>query len=352
MRQKVKPTLPKRDLVVEMPRTRLYQQLVHIAPGLLLTLCLASVAFLLRFLPGLNILSPLILAILLGILLRNSLGVSVRCQPGITFSLKRMLRLAIALLGLQLSLSQLQQVGITGFLLITTILVLTFGFTFWLGRYLKIRQPLTYLIAAGTSICGASAIVATAAVLDSSDEDTTYAVGTITLFGTLSMLLYPLVLPLLDLTPEAFGIWCGASIHEVAQAIAAAFQLNSVSGELASIAKLSRVLWLAPIILVISSLSVHSQSSHPDVPVCSIIPWFIVGFIGLIFFNSWNLFPAGLKIIVGKANLLFLTMAMAAMGLETRWQNTQKIGLKPFYLGALSCLFITVLSLSFVIAFY
>lgn len=353
MRQKAESTLPKWGLVVEIARKRLDRQLVRIAPGLLLTLCLASIAFLLQLLPGFNMLSPLILAILLGILLRNSLGVPVRCRPGITFSLKRLLRLAIALLGLQLSLSQLQQVGIMGFLAIAIVLAATFGFTCWLGRYLKVGKPLTYLIAAGTSVCGASAIVAMAAAIDSSDEDTTYAVGIITLFGTLSMLLYPLALPLLNLTPEAFGIWCGASIHEVAQAIAAAFQFNSVSGELASIAKLSRVLWLAPIVLLASTLSVRSQTArNTNNLVRSVVPWFVLGFVGLIFFNSWGLFPASLKTNIGQANLLLLTIAMAAMGLETRLQNMQKIGLKPLYLGALSWLFITVLSLGFATALY
>jgi uncharacterized integral membrane protein (TIGR00698 family) len=353
MRRKAETTLPKWSLVVEIARKRLDRQIVRIAPGLLLALCIASVAFLLHLLPGLNILSPLILAILLGILLRNSIGVPVRCHPGIKFALKRLLRLAIALLGLQVSLSQLHQVGIIGFLAIAIVLVATFGFTCWLGRYLKVGKALTYLIAVGTSICGASAIVAMAATIDNSDEDTTYAVGIITLYGTLSMLLYPLVLPFLSLTPEAFGIWCGSSIHEVAQAIAAAFQSNSVSGELASIAKLSRVLWLAPIIPIASTLYARSQTaSNANHPVRSVVPWFAVGFVALILLNSWGLFPTSLKTNVGQANLLLLSTAMAAMGLETRLQNIQKIGLKPLYLGALSWLFITVLSLGFATALY
>lgn len=346
MRQKVESTLPKWGFVVEIRPKQWQRSLFSILPGLLLTSSLAIVAFALKWLP-IPFLSPFMAAILIGMILRNSVRIPTFFQPGITFSLKRLLRIAIALLGLQLSVAQLQQVGMSGLVLITITLVATFGFTYCLGRYFNIRKKLICLIAAGTSICGASAIVATGTVIDSSDEDTTYAVAIVTLFGTLSMLLYPLVLPLLHLTPEAFGIWCGASIHEVAQAIAVAFQTSSISGELASISKLSRVLWLAPITLCMSYW-IHQNKPSQMTRSKPIIPWFIVGFIGLILLNSLHLIPTHLKFIIASVNQFLLTIAMIAMGLETRLFNLRKIGLKPLYLGAFAWIFISILSLGFV----
>jgi uncharacterized integral membrane protein (TIGR00698 family) len=330
-----------------------FQWFAQISPGICLTVGLAAIAYLLRTLPGFNLFSPLILAIMLGMLVRNTVGMSYPCQPGVSFALKRILRLAIILLGLQLSLVQVMAIGLNGLALIAFTLISTFGFTCWMGKQLGVRENLTYLIASGTSICGASAVIATSAATKGSDEDTAYAVAIVTVFGTLSMLLYPLSLTLLNLTPEAFGIWCGASIHEVAQALAAAFQASSTSGELASIAKLSRVLWLAPTVLFVGFLTSSSNRSGTQLKPRSIaIPWFVGYFVLLILLNSLNVFPASLKSTTGQINQFLLTIAMAAMGLETKLKHMKQTGLKPLYLGALSWLFISVLSYGLIQAFY
>jgi uncharacterized integral membrane protein (TIGR00698 family) len=327
--------------------TPVKSSLTQIQPGILLTSSLAAIAFLLRLIPGFNVFSPLILAILLGILVRNTLGMPPNCQAGISFAMKRILRFAVVLLGVQLSVLQVFSVGFTGLFIIAATLLSTFWLTCWFGKHLGIHSRLTYLIAAGTSICGASAVIATSTTTDSSDEDVTYAVAIVTLFGTLSMLLYPLLSGQLQLTPEAFGLWCGVSIHEVAQVIAAAFQASSVSGEVASISKLSRVLGLAPMILILSFLS---KRTKPRTQIA--IPWFVIYFMLLILLNSLNLIPPGLKAIVGQLNQILLTVSMVAMGLETRLNHIQKIGLKPLYLGALSWLFISIFSYGLIELFY
>ncbi|MGK7875936.1 MAG: YeiH family protein [Xenococcaceae cyanobacterium] len=159
----------------------------RILPGLILTSGLAILATLLHHVSGLKALSPLILAVVLGILMRNLVGLPPSCKAGITFSLKRILRLAIILLGLQLSFMQILAVGPAGLAIVIVTTVSTFLFTCWLGQYLGIKRKLTQLIAAGTSICGASAVVATNGILESSDEDVAYAVTVVTVFGTLSI---------------------------------------------------------------------------------------------------------------------------------------------------------------------
>lgn len=325
--------------------------------GLGLTVGIALLAIALRQLPGFSLFSPLILAVLLGILVKNTVGTPTVCQPGVTFSLKRILRLAIILLGLRLSLGQLVQVGPVGLLIVTATLGATFVFTCWLGRQLGISQKLTHLIAAGTSICGASAVVATNTVVEGRDEDVAYAVTVVTVFGTVSMLLYPVVAGLLQLSPEVFGIWSGASIHEVAQVVAAAFQGGEVSGELATISKLSRVLFLVPIMLVLSAAAGEWRRSAPgssrpfqlnQLP----IPWFVFGFMVLIGLNSLNIFPTALKDWLIQSNKFLLAIALAAMGLETNLLKMKQTGLKPLYLGAASWIFISVFSLTLIKILY
>ncbi|MGK7954175.1 MAG: YeiH family protein [Crocosphaera sp.] len=321
-----------------------------ILPGLGLTASLAILAEYLHKLPSLSLLSSLILAIILGIFLKNTIGVPKIYQQGITFSLKRILRLSIILLGLRLSLPQVIEVGPNGLAIVCFTLVSTFVFTCWLGQKLGVNKRLTKLIAAGTSICGASAIVATNGVVESKDEEVAYAVAIVTLFGTLSMLLYPLFPVFFQVTSQEFGIWCGVSIHETAQVIAAAFQGGEMSGELATIAKLSRVIFLVPIVL---SLGLFSNKSTANNQLNKLpIPWFVLGFIALMLLNSLDIFPENLKNSVVTFNHFLLAISMAGMGLKTSLFDIKKTGIKPFYLGAGSWLFISIFSLGLIKIFY
>lgn len=335
-------------LLLPQRRAWLYQ----LGAGLCLTSGLAFVAIFLHTLLGISILSPLILAILLGILVRNTVGTPKICQLGVSFSLKWLLKLAIILLGLQLSWAQLFEIGSVGLFIVVSTLISTFIFTCWLGKHLGVSRKLSQLIAAGTSICGASAVVATNAVVDGNDEDVTYAVAIVTVFGTTSMLLYPILSDFLNLTSQAFGIWCGTSIHEVAQVIATTFQQED-SSQIATISKLSRVVLLAPTVLTLGLFSVRSVSQgQPLTWRNTPIPWFVLCFIGLILINSFQIFPEEPKAIVIQANQFLLTIPMAAMGLETNLYKLKEAGLKPLYLGIFAWLFIATFSLILVKIFY
>ena len=321
-----------------------------IIPGLLLTAGVAILAEYLKKIPSLSLFSSLIIAIILGIILKNTIGVSQIFKPGIAFSLKRILRLSIILLGLRLSLPQILAVGPVGLVIVFVTLTSTFVFTCWFGRQIGVDRKLTKLIAAGTSICGASAIVATNGVVESKDKDVAYAVAIVTIFGTLSMLLYPLLSTFAQITSEEFGIWCGVSIHETAQVIAAAFQGGEVSGEFGTIAKLSRVIFLAPVVLTLGFISPSSSTENKSKKLP--IPWFVFGFIALMLLNSANVFPDSLKKSVTEINHFLLTISMAGMGLKTSIIEIKQSGIKPLYLGAVSWIFISVMSLSLIKAFY
>jgi uncharacterized integral membrane protein (TIGR00698 family) len=234
-------------------------------PGVSLTAGVAGLAFALRRIPGVAVLSPMILATLVGMALHNIFGTPAWAKPGVTFSLKRVLRLGIILLGLQLMASQVVQVGFAGVGVIAAALVATLSFTKWLGRVMGVDAKLAELIGAGTSICGASAVIATNTVTRGTDEDVAYAVACVTVFGLLSMLLYPLLPGLLHLSPAAFGLWSGASIHEIAQVVAAAFQDGTHSGEIATVAKLTRVMMLAPVVITLGISRATDCSRHRPV---------------------------------------------------------------------------------------
>jgi uncharacterized integral membrane protein (TIGR00698 family) len=320
-------------------------------PGLFLTVTIAAAAFELRNLSGITALSPLIIAIVLGMALHNTIGTPAACKSGVTFSVRRILRLAIILLGLQLSLAQVVSVGTAGITIIALTLVATFVFTVWLGNRLGIDHKLAQLIAAGTSICGASAVIATNTVTRASDEDVAYAVASVTVFGSAAILLYPALAGLLQLTPHAFGLWAGASIHEIAQVVAAAFQNGTEAGNFATIAKLSRVMLLAPVILVLGYISAtkhrhigDGSGEHPARRQALPKPWFVAGFVAMMLFNSLHLIPPAEKAYLTQATTFLLTVALAAMGLQTDVGKLRARGCKPLLVGVGSWLFIAAFS--------
>jgi uncharacterized integral membrane protein (TIGR00698 family) len=321
-----------------------------ILPGLALSAGIAAMAFALRQLPYVSVLSPIILSIAIGMIFHNFIGTPAFARPGVAFSMRRILRFAIVLLGLQLTASQLVEVGARGIAIIALTLIATFLFTVQLGRLIGVDRKLSELIAAGTSICGASAVIATNTVTRAPDEDVAYAVACVTIFGSIAMFVYPLFPGLLHLDPHAFGLWSGASIHEIAQVVAAAFQDGRDAGEFGTIAKLARVTMLAPVVMSLGFLATRQARRIGDgqpsarVP----LPWFVLGFIALVGVNSMISIPAEARSVMIALTTFLLSMALAAMGLETDLRKLCARGMRPLLLGAGAFLFISCFSLALI----
>lgn len=325
-------------------------QATSLVPGLVLTFGIAAIGFALNRLPYLSILSPLILSIVLGMAFHNVAGTPLRCTPGVKFSLRRILRFAIILLGLRLMVAQVLAVGGIGLALIVSTVIATFFFTQWLGRRLGVDAKLSQLIAAGTSICGASAVIATNTVTNGTDEDVAYAVACVTVFGSIAMLALPALSALLLMEPRALGFWAGDSIHEIAQVIAAAFQGGPEAGDIAAIVKLSRVMLLGPVVILLGvAASRARRRSAADLgstlKASAPFPWFVIGFLAMIGFNSFDLIPHEQRAMLIDATTFLLSAALAAMGLETDFRKLKAKGLRPLLLGAGSWVFIASFSL-------
>ena len=314
--------------------------------GLLVSGVIAAAAFGLNQISFLNHVSPMILAVVIGIIAQSAYTLPSSYAKGIAFSLSKLLKFAIILLGLQLSITQLIGVGLSGLLAIILTLGSTFIFTIWLGQKLGLDPRLTRLIAAGTSICGASAIVATNSVIKGKEEHVAYAITVVTLFGFFSMLLFPVIAKILTLDPTIFGFWAGSSIHETAQVIGASFQGGQESGEAATVAKLSRVIFLIPVILILGFTPNHSKkvkesSNKKHLP----IPWFILGFIALVAINSVFKIDPIITDYIKIGNKFLLTVSLAALGLHMSFSKIKQTGLRPLYLGAAAWIYISVVGL-------
>lgn len=314
------------------------------APGTLAALSVGALSYLIS--QKTPALSPLIWSVVLGAVIANTGLLPKALAPGITFSAKQLLRLAVGLLGVRLAVSQVLAVGPTGVIIVLAAVGGTFAFTSWLGKRFGLSRPLSNVLAAGTSICGAAAIVAIASTVEAKEEDTAVGVGAVTAYGTLVMLLYPLVGKLFGLTAQQFGLWSGASIHEVAQVVGAAFSFGSATGstsaaELATVVKLGRVLMLAPMALLLSVLFRRGQAARaPGATKVPLMPWFILLFIATMTLRSVNVLPAGVVDNLVKGDTFLLAVAMAGLGLDLKWSKIKAAGLKPLYVTGIATLFI------------
>lgn len=317
-----------------------------VLPGLTLVALLSAAGYGLRQLPGLALFSPMIIGILVGMVFANTFEVPARAVEGIKFAGKKLLRIAVALLGLQITLTQVSELGLAGFAVAGTALFSTFFLTLWLGRRMGISTELTGLIAAGSSICGASAIAAADAQIHAKDEDVAYAVSCVTIFGTLAMFVFPLLLPVLGLGQAEYGVWSGAAIHEVAQVVGAGFQGGEDALTIAIVVKLCRVLMLAPLLIVMGVMATRFRPAQAGAAKPVLVPFFLVGFVAIMLANSFGLVPAKLADGLIGVTPVLLTLALTALGLGTDFARLKSLGIKPLILGALATLWISGISLA------
>tara|TARA_R110000868_G_scaffold163811_4_gene396173 strand:- start:400 stop:1452 length:1053 start_codon:yes stop_codon:yes gene_type:complete len=309
-------------------------------PGLLSVALLAAASYGLMTIPSLSQLgiSPLVIAIILGITVGNIIPLHKVLTPGIQFSAKQVLRTAIILYGFRVSLQEISTVGLPALLIDVSVVTLTLLLGYQIGkRVFKLDSDLSLLISAGAAICGAAAVLAVEDVIKSEPYKATVAVGTVVLFGTLSMFLYPAMhhAGWLGLTDTQFGVFAGASVHEVAQALVAGSNISPAVGETAVVVKMIRVLMLVPVLFLLSAWKTRQSAQQGRHRQKIMIPWFAIGFLLVIIFNSFHWLPSPWVGNINQVDLLLLTMAMGAIGLETKISKIRKVGLNPLYLAVM-----------------
>jgi len=315
-------------------------QRTHI-PGILFTSLFALASMYLATLEIFRSLSisALIIAIVLGIVYGNTIHhrLPKALHPGITFSLKKLLRVAIVLLGFRITYQQIYGVGIAGFIADAVMLISTFLLAIWLGKRLfKVDDETSILVGAGSSICGASAVLATESVLSSETYKAALAVATVTIFGTISMFIYPILYKagyLPGFNDELFGIYVGSTVHEVAQVVAAGFGVSCDAGETATIVKLTRVMMLAPLLIALSFFLAKRQGNGKVNLSVIPIPWFVFVFIAVSGFNSLDLVAQPIVDGILEFDIFLLAVAMSALGIETNMNKIKNAGLQPIYLA-------------------
>lgn len=281
-------------------------------------------------------LSALTLAIGFGIVAGNTFfpALAPRAGLGVDYAKGQLLRLGIILYGFHITFQQIADVGWAGVVIDAAIVCCTFTLAVVLGtKVFKLDRETAMLIGAGSSICGAAAVIATEPVIKAQAHKVTVAVATVVLFGTISMFAYPLVYPLLGLTERAYGVFAGSTIHEVAQVVAAGRAVGEGAAATAVIVKMLRVMMLAPFLLILTGLQRRREAGQAGSKAAITIPWFALLFIVSSGINSLALLPEAAHAVILQVDTVLLAMAMAALGLRTNVTAIRQAGVKPLLLG-------------------
>ncbi len=304
--------------------------------GILLAFLLAIPAYYLgRFFP---LVGGPVFGILIGILLAG-ITRPASFEPGIRYTGKKILQYSIILLGFEMNLFNVVNIGSTSFSVMIFTLLTSFAVAYIVGRLLKMDLSTTILIGAGTGICGGSAIAAVAPVIKAKDKDIVFSISTIFLFNIIAVFLFPFLGHLFGMSNSGFGMWAGTAINDTSSVVAAGYSYSIDAGNYATIVKLTRALMIVPVCIIMALIMAHSkQNGEGNFSLKKIFPWFILWFIVASIINTTGVIPATVSHLFGNAGKFFIIVAMVAIGLNTSLKNLVKNGLRPIFLG-LACWF-------------
>jgi uncharacterized integral membrane protein (TIGR00698 family) len=346
-------------------------------PGLVLTLAIAVAAQALHQLPvppfsvgepARHPIDAMLIAIVIGIAVRNAVGLPLLFAPGIRYSVLSLLPIAIVLMGAKLDFFDVMRTSGTALVASVVCVAVALSLTIWLCKKTGVGQKLGILIGVGTAICGGTAIAVVAPVIEADDSETAFAVTTITLFGLISVFVFPVLGAALGMSQWEFGVWAGTSVHATPQVVATGFAYGQEAGDVATIVKLVRVLLLAPVVVGLGAWYARQKRRHQQAHVTrfgklsTLFPPFILGFVLFALASTLNLLPdftlhleesflwraqelpVTLAELVTSVSGFLITMSMAGVGLGVHLRGLATVGFKALYVGLFATAVLAVFS--------
>ena len=322
------------------PPERRWRDLV---PGIAVAVAVALVARALHLLLPAAVAAPVgevIIAIMLGFAVAAIFGPRPSWRPGTKFCVSTVLRAAIVLLGARLAFGQVLAIGGGAILLIVTLMTAALLVAHGLARLTNTPRHVASLVGVGVSVCGNTAIIATAPAIGASDDDVATAIAVNTLFGMMAVIVYPLVGHLLGMEAAAFGTWAGTAVNDTSQVVAVGFAHGAVAGQIATTVKLARNALMGAVIVLMSGLYGAGKRTSPVQLLRNSFPLFVLGFLAMAVVNSVGGFDAasratGIDVVavLTSAAQLMLLVALAAVGLATSTAGLRRTGWRPFAVG-------------------
>lgn len=316
-------------------------------PGLVALGALAVLATLLS--QRITALEPIVWAIVLGMLVRNLVGQPPAARAGVNLASKQMLELSVALLGASINFAQILKVGPSLLGLIALVVTLGILSSLSIGRALGLSRRLAILIAVGNSICGNSAIAAVAPTIRAEKKDITVAIALTAVVGVVVVLTLPMLVPLLGLSLYQYGVLAGATVYAVPQVVAAGFSVSELSGTVATLVKLVRVLFLAPVVVLFGLIFSRGRAAGETVKKSQLLPWFVLSFLGLGLLRTVGAIPDEVALDAKSLSSTIMLVSMVALGMGVDFRAVRSVGPRVFATVVLSSLVLTALSLGLIV---
>ncbi len=317
-------------------------------PGFTLIGAIVAIAFQINHIQA--AISPLALCVALGFLIANFVKWPTFAGPATKISSKTIMRIGVALLGAQVSVASLREIGFKGVITVAIVVSFTIFGVLGLSKLFKMSGDLGLLIGVGFGVCGATAVAAIRPQTRATEEETSYAIGLISLCGTLSIFLLPLIGHSLNLSTSEFGAWAGAAVHDVGQVVATASVWGDGADKYAIVVKLARVCLLAPIVLILSirhrrwlTSQGKSEISTAKIP---LIPYFVLGFIAVAIIHNIVDINARLLADIVFTSKLMIGAGLVALGSGVRWKSIRAIGPRPMAMGMIAWVIVAGVALA------
>lgn len=328
---------------------------IEVLPGLFVALGIAVIAKYLEYLLPIHLIGASVIALFIGMVL-NAFWKPAILNKGLKLVSKKVLKLAIIMLGASLSIGTILSVGRLSLTVMVFTLITCFGAGYIFGKLLKINWKLSSLISAGTGICGGSAIAAIAPVIDAEEKDIAYAMSATFLFDMAMIILFPIMGFWLGLSDLAYGLWAGTAVNDTSSVVAAGYAYSEAAGDFATMVKLTRTLSIIPVVFVFAfvnlrikrkeSVLANGETVGEKVNFLSIFPWFIVGFVVFAITNSFGIIPVELSSGVKELSRFLMVSALAAIGLSTSFKEMSKSGIAPMIHGFIISALVVIVAIA------
>lgn len=300
--------------------------------GVLLSGAIATGAYLINHYIPTDLLGSAVIALLIGMLLNPFIEKSDLYDAGIDWTSKYVLRLGIIIAGVTLSFGQLIEAGKYALILLAFTLVTAFGVGYICQKVFKINWKLASLLSVSTAICGGTAIATVGPTIRAKNRDIAYAISATFIFDILTVIAFPYIGRFLGLSDTGYGLWVGTSVNDTSSVVAAGYAFSDAAGVLATIVKLTRTLFIVPIVLIFSWIYAKKEvasDSQEKIDLKSIFPWFILGFLAVVALRTVGIIPETMVSPISSMSKFFLAMALGAIGLKTSLKEVSGVGIKP-----------------------
>lgn len=266
-------------------------------------------------------------------------------ETGIIFTGKKILQYSIILLGFEMNLYVVLDIGTQSLSVMLCTLSAAFLTAIFVGKLLKLDMHTTLLIGGGTAICGGSAIAAIAPVIGAKNKTVAFSISTIFLFNILAVFIFPALGHLFNFSDTGFGMWAGTAVNDTSSVVAAGYSYSLAAGAYATIVKLTRALMIIPVCVILALITSRKNAQNSKFNIVKIFPYFILWFVVASIINTTGVLPATLSKFLGNAGKFCIVLAMSAIGLNTNLKQLFNNGIRPIILGMSCWIVVAIVSL-------